>query len=81
MYVQPIPATGALWQISKDGGTMPRWCCQGKEVFYRANDGQLQAVPGRCRTRRHVCAVTGAARPQPSSDGKTFLVNVPSTTR
>ena len=44
VYVQPIPATGALWQISKGGGTMPRWRKDEKELFYRAADGRLMAV-------------------------------------
>jgi Tol biopolymer transport system component len=92
VYVQPIPPTGALWQVSKEGGTMPRWCCQGRELFYRASDGRLMAVPvgaGKDGT----FAVTGEAKPlfavrtignvqrftyQPSLDGRQFLVSVPS---
>jgi hypothetical protein len=45
IYVQPIPATGALWLVSKDGGTMPRWRRDGRELYYRAADGRLMSVP------------------------------------
>jgi Tol biopolymer transport system component len=45
VYVQPIPATGALWLVSKDGGTMPRWRRDGRELYYRGTDGRLMAVP------------------------------------
>ena len=44
VYVQPYPATGALRQVSSEGGSMPRWRRDGKELFYRANDGMLMAV-------------------------------------
>ena len=45
VFVQPMPPTGAMWLVSKDGGTMPRWRADGKELFYRAADGRLMAVP------------------------------------
>lgn len=44
VYVQPYPATGALWQISTGGGTMPRWRRDGRELFFRSADGRLMAV-------------------------------------
>ena len=44
VYVQPFPATGAKWQISKSGGTVPKWRRDGKELFYLAADRQLTAV-------------------------------------
>ena len=44
VYVKSIPATGSLWQISTDGGSMPRWRRDGRELFYRAADGTLTAV-------------------------------------
>jgi len=31
IYVQPYPTTGAKWQVSRDGGTWPRWRREGKE--------------------------------------------------
>jgi serine/threonine protein kinase/Tol biopolymer transport system component len=44
ILVQPLPPTGALWQISQGGGTAPRWRRDGRELYYRAADGRLTAV-------------------------------------
>jgi Tol biopolymer transport system component len=44
VYVQSFPASGAKWQISKVGGTLPRWRRDGKELFYLAADRKLMAV-------------------------------------
>jgi hypothetical protein len=44
IYVQPLPQTGALWLVSRDGGSMPRWRRDGKELFFRSGDAQLMAV-------------------------------------
>jgi len=44
VFVQPVPPTGALWQVSIAGGGMPRWRGDGRELFYRAEDGRLMAV-------------------------------------
>jgi serine/threonine protein kinase len=38
------PASGARWQISTHGGFVPVWRSDGKELFYRTNDGALTAV-------------------------------------
>jgi eukaryotic-like serine/threonine-protein kinase len=45
VYVQPIPPTGAKWQISVAGGALARWRRDGKELFYIAADRKLMAVP------------------------------------
>jgi eukaryotic-like serine/threonine-protein kinase len=45
VYVQPIPTTGAKWQISAAGGDQPRWRRDGKELFYISADQKLTAVP------------------------------------
>ena len=34
VYVQPFPATGAKYQISRDTGHSPLWAPDGKEIFY-----------------------------------------------
>ncbi|MCM2270894.1 MAG: protein kinase, partial [Thermoanaerobaculia bacterium] len=44
VFVQPVPPSGAKWQISRAGGSMPRWRSDGRELFYRADDGTLMAV-------------------------------------
>jgi serine/threonine protein kinase len=44
IYVQPFPAAGAKWQVSTNGGTMPRWRPDGKELFFIAPDSKLMAA-------------------------------------
>jgi serine/threonine-protein kinase len=43
IYVQPFPPTGAISQITKEGGNHPMWSPDGKELFY-VNDGRLFSV-------------------------------------
>jgi hypothetical protein len=45
VYVQSFPAAGGgKWQISKEGGTYPRWGRDGRELFYFGLDSQLMVV-------------------------------------
>ncbi len=44
IYVQPFPMASAKWQISTNGGTMPRWRTDGKELFFVAPDAKLMAA-------------------------------------
>jgi Tol biopolymer transport system component/tRNA A-37 threonylcarbamoyl transferase component Bud32 len=55
VYVRPFPAGDGQFKISIAGGAQPRWCCDGKEVFFEAADGKLMTV-----------AVTVVAGPKPS---------------
>ena len=42
IYVQPFPGvSGGKWQVSKAGGTQPRWRHDGKELFFISLDGKL----------------------------------------
>ena len=92
VYVQPIPATGPLWQISKGGGNMPRWRRDGKELFYRAGDGRLMAVTVGTAGGSGAFEFSTTPQPlfpipsignitrftyQPSQDGRRFLVSIP----
>jgi len=43
IYVQSFPPSGAKYQVSSDGGRMPRWRTQN-EIFYLAPDGRLTTV-------------------------------------
>jgi Tol biopolymer transport system component len=45
VYVQPFPASGAKWQISRDGGGRPRWRRDGKELYFIAAGMTLMAAP------------------------------------
>jgi serine/threonine protein kinase/putative hemolysin len=91
VFVQPIPPTGALWQVSQGGGTAPRWRRDGKELYYRRPDGQLMAVAVTTGTGS-VFQFSGTPQAmfpipstgnveryiyQPSADGQRFLVSQP----
>jgi len=45
VYVQPFPAGGGRYQVSRDGGSRPVWRANGKELFYLGLDGTMMAVP------------------------------------
>jgi len=45
IYVTSFPSTAGKWQVSRGGGTEPRWRGDGKEIFYIAPSGMLMAVP------------------------------------
>ena len=41
-----FPAVAGKWQVSRGGGTEPRWRGDGKEIFYiAAPGGMLMSVP------------------------------------
>jgi Tol biopolymer transport system component len=44
VYVRPFPAGDGQSKISIAGGEQPRWCCDGKELFFYAADGKIMAV-------------------------------------
>ena len=44
VYVQPFPATGARWQISRGGGQHPAWSGDGRTLFYASADKKVMAV-------------------------------------
>jgi Tol biopolymer transport system component len=48
IYVQAfVPgqqASASRWQVSKEGGTMPRWRADGKELFYLTLEGRMMSV-------------------------------------
>jgi Tol biopolymer transport system component len=45
IYVTSFPGAAGKWQVSRGGGTEPRWRADGKEIFYIAPSGMLMAVP------------------------------------
>jgi Tol biopolymer transport system component len=45
VYVTRFPHAGAKWSVSPKGGAFPIWRRDGRELFYRAPNGQLMAVP------------------------------------
>jgi Tol biopolymer transport system component len=44
VYVQPVPPAGPRWQVSRGGGTQPRWRGDGRELYYLSEGGRLTAV-------------------------------------
>ncbi|MGB9075179.1 MAG: protein kinase [Terriglobales bacterium] len=44
IYVSPFPSMNGKWQLSSGGGQEPRWCQDGKELFYLSADGKMMAV-------------------------------------
>ncbi len=45
IYVVSFPGAAGKWQVSRGGGSEPRWRRDGKEIFYIAPSGMLMAVP------------------------------------
>ncbi len=45
VYVAPISGAGSAWKISPAGGNEPKWRPDGRELFYIAPGGRMQAVP------------------------------------
>jgi serine/threonine-protein kinase len=43
VYVQHFPPTGRKWSASRDGGTLPRWSRDGKEIFFRSGNRMMVA--------------------------------------
>jgi serine/threonine protein kinase/Tol biopolymer transport system component len=85
VYVTTFPTSGAKWQISANGGLLPRWRSDGREIYYQAPDNKLVAVEVKPMAAGFV---VGAAHPlfaiQPgggdinwvaTADGQRFLVN------
>jgi eukaryotic-like serine/threonine-protein kinase len=44
IYVTTFPSGAGKWQVSRGGGTEPRWRGDGKEIFYIGPKGMLIAV-------------------------------------
>jgi eukaryotic-like serine/threonine-protein kinase len=93
IFVGTVPPSGAVWQISTDGGSMPRWRSDGRELYYRAIDGTLMVVPLAAGSGTAAIDGQSAAQPlftgvpwdgnsemftyAPSEDGQRFLVATP----
>jgi serine/threonine protein kinase len=83
VYVQSVPAGGATYQVSTDGGSRPAWRGDGQEVFYRSAEGVVMAVPvklgasAELGTPQALFAASNASRYAPSLNGQRFLLSVP----
>ena len=86
VYVQEFPEARSKWQISPDGGREPFWRGDGRELFYRAPDAKIMAVPiekgatfasGTPQALFQASfarGVTARALYRPAPDGQRFLV-------
>jgi len=45
IYIAPFPGPGAKFQASTNGGRIPKWRKDGKELYYMSIDQKLVAVP------------------------------------
>lgn len=87
VYIQPFPQGGRRWQVSRAGGTFPRWRADGRELFFYTR-GDLSAAELTLSDNPRVGAVTTlfsfTRRPANvndypyavTPDGQRFLVNV-----
>jgi Tol biopolymer transport system component len=89
IYVTTFPAASGKWQVSRGGGTEPRWRGDGKEIFYIGPKTTLTAVSvnseGTFSTGNQMPLFHSQLRAQVSStdlfnydvskDGQRFLVN------
>jgi eukaryotic-like serine/threonine-protein kinase len=89
IYVTTFPGAAGKWQVSRGGGTEPRWRGDGKEIFYLGPAGMLTAAPvstiGTLASGTPVSLFQFHGRAPVSStdvfsydvtkDGKRFLVN------
>ncbi len=39
VYVRPFPPAGGKWQVSDAGGSYPKWSADGRELYYRNDEG------------------------------------------
>jgi eukaryotic-like serine/threonine-protein kinase len=89
IYVTSFPVAAGKWQVSRGGGTEPRWRGDGKEIYYIGPGNLLMAVPVSSETAfstgtpsplfqirgRAQISSTDVFTYDVAKDGKRFLVN------
>ena len=94
VYVRAYPGPGGKWQVSVGGGNAPQWRGDGRELFYRGENGaSLVAVPVTAAgafeagTPQRLFDATLARsdisrnRYVATADGQRFLLNLPTESR
>jgi Tol biopolymer transport system component len=83
LYLRRFQESGGSWRISTDGGTVPRWRRDGKELFY-ISGGKLMAVEVKASESsfelgapRLLFEKSGISNYDVSKDGQQFLIAVP----
>jgi eukaryotic-like serine/threonine-protein kinase len=82
-FPAPVPGQGGRWQMSNNGGTLPNWSRDGRDILYRAGD-QILAVGYKVTGDSFVAArprvwgkLGGATGFDLGPDGKRLVVSVP----
>jgi serine/threonine protein kinase len=85
VYVRPFPGADAKWQVSTNGGTLPRWNRNGKEIFYWSA-GKIMSVEvdgagstfriGKLREHFDQSSVGGITMRDISEDGQKILLEI-----
>jgi Tol biopolymer transport system component len=85
IYVAPFPGPGRKWQVSTNGGILPRWSRTGREIFFHGTGERLMAAEVSARGDSFEVGRTvplfevRAQRPgnvfDVTPDGQRFLVN------
>jgi eukaryotic-like serine/threonine-protein kinase len=83
VWVQSFPA-GSKWQVSSEGGSLPRFRRDGKELFYLAANGKLMAVEVKANTSglefsapKPLFDTHSTDRYAVTADGQRFLISTP----
>ncbi|MCB0833347.1 MAG: protein kinase [Bacteroidetes bacterium] len=84
VYVRPFPGPGGKWQVSTDGGKLPRWPRYGKELYYFSRNTIMAATLIPEATSIKVSSIRPVFKIRPittgtiydiTSDGKQFVIN------
>jgi Tol biopolymer transport system component len=91
IYVAPFPGPGRKVRVSSDGGVIPRWSRDRKELFYVGLDGRLMAAAvrfedgaidvGTATPLFGMLPITSGYPYDVSPDGERFLTVVPADPR
>jgi len=86
IYVQSFPPGAGKYQVSRNGGTSPRWRRDGKELYYLVADSKLMAVrvktgpkpefsPPEALFTTRLTPQVNILRYDAAPDGRRFLLN------
>jgi hypothetical protein len=85
VYVQAFQGSGQRRRVSVDGGSLPHWRSDGKELFYLSNEGRLMAVAVESGAELVLGAPHMLFMPRTevlaydvNPDGRRFLIGTPS---
>jgi Tol biopolymer transport system component len=82
VYVRPFPGPGGQYQVSIDGGRLPHWRRDGREIVYQDPQGSIMAVEMTARgaiqggVPRKLFSLDAGAPWEAAPDHQRFLVAV-----